>query len=142
MTGSSVTTRRCRGWRDDRGLAGIAATVMLLIVIAGAGLVYDGGRALAARRETINTAEAAARAGAATVTANGLSQDTARMATLEFLDTAGVARNDIVDIAVTANTVTVTLRASRSAVFGQLLGNDTIVVRGTGQATATFGSPP
>jgi hypothetical protein len=49
---------------------------------------------------------------------------------------------DIITVAVTSNTVTVTLRASRSAVFGQLLGNDTIVVRGTGQATATFGSPP
>jgi Flp pilus assembly protein TadG len=133
---------RQRLWRDDSGLTGIAATVMMLIVLAGAGLIYDGGRALAARRETINTAEAAARAGAATVTADGLSQDPARAAALAFLDAAGVSRTDVVEITITPNTVTVTLRAARDAVFGQLLGNDTIVVRGTGKATATFGRPP
>ena len=133
---------RLRHWRDDSGLTGIAATVMMLIVLAGAGLIYDGGRALAARRETINTAEAAARAGAATVTADGLSQDPARAATLAFLDAAGISRTDVVEITITPNTVAVTLRASRDAVFGQLLGNDTIVVRGTGKATAAFGRPP
>lgn len=133
---------RQRHWRDDSGLTGIAATVMMLIVLAGAGLIYDGGRALAARRETINTAEAAARAGAATVTADGLSRDPARAAALAFLDAAGVSPTDVVEITITPNTVMVTLRASRDAVFGQLLGNDTIVVRGTGKATATFGRPP
>lgn len=134
---------RIRRWTtDDRGLTGIAATVMLLIVLAGAGLVYDGGRALAARREAINTAEAAARAGAATVTANGLRQDPANTAARDFLDTAGVADGDVMSVTVTATEVRVVLRASRDAVFGQLLGNDQIIVYGSGEATATFGSSP
>lgn len=141
MTGP--TRQRLARWSaDDRGLTGVAATVMLLIVLAGAGLIYDGGRALAARREVINTAEAAARAGAATVTANGLREDPANTAVHEFLDAAGIADGDVVSITVTATEVRVVLSASREAVFGQLLGNDQIIVYGSGEATATFGSSP
>lgn len=141
-----MTATRChriRRWSaDDSGLTGIAATVMLLIVLAGAGLVYDGGRSLAARREAINTAEAAARAGASTVSANGLRQDPANAAARDFLDAAGVADGDVMSVTVTATEVRVVLRASRDAVFGQLLGNDQIIVYGSGEATATFGSSP
>ena len=134
---------RLRRWfSDDRGIIGPAVTMVLVVALAGGGLVYDGGRALVARRQAINTAEAAARAGASTVTADGLRQDPARAATLEFLDSAGVARSDIISITITPATVTVIIRASRDAVFGQLLGNDRIVVRGDGEATATFGDGP
>lgn len=134
---------RLRRWSsDDRGIIGPAVTMVLFVALAGGGLVYDGGRALVARRQAINTAEAAARVGASTVTADGLRQDPARAATLEFLDSAGVARSDIISITITPATVTVIIRASRDAVFGQLLGNDRIVVRGDGEATATFGGGP
>jgi len=119
--------RRLRRWSsDDRGIIGPAVTMVLVVALAGGGLVYDGGRALVARRQAINTAEAAARAGASTVTADGLRED----------------RSDIINITITPATVTVIIRASRDAVFGQLLGNDTIVVRGDGEATATFGGGP
>ena len=131
-----------RAIADDRGVIGPAVAMLLIVVLIGAGLVFDGGRALAARRQAINTAEAAARAGVATVTAAGLREDPARAATLDFLDAAGVARSDIVSITVTATTVTVVLTARRDAVFGQLIGNDSIVVRGSGEATATFGNSP
>jgi Flp pilus assembly protein TadG len=129
-----------RAIADDRGVIGPAVTMLLVVVLIGAGLVFDGGRALAARREAINTAEAAARAGVATLTADGLREDPARAATFEFLDAAGVARTDVVSITVTPTTVTVVLTARRDAVFGQLIGNDSIVVRGSGEATATFGN--
>ena len=68
------------GWRDDRGMTSVAAVLMIVVVLAGAGVVYDGGRALAARREAINVAEGAARAGATTVTAEGLREDPAAAA--------------------------------------------------------------
>lgn len=130
------------GWRDDRGMASVAAVLMLVVVLAGAGVVYDGGRALAARREAINVAEGAARAGATTVTAEGLRQDPAAAAARDFLTASGVAFSDIVSITVTTNSVTVVVRSSTDAVFGNLIGNDEIVVYGTGVARATFGSPP
>ena len=136
-----MTRQHRRRWGDDRGAIGIAATVLVVIVIAGAGLIYDGGRALAARRQIINVAEAAARAGAATATADGLSDTTARSATLDYLTAVHVPGSDIVAIAITQTTVTVTLTARRDAVFGQLLGNDRIVVRGTGRASASFAGP-
>ncbi len=129
------------GWRDDRGMASVATVLMLVVVLAGAGVVYDGGRALAARREAINVAEGAARAGATTVTAEGLRRDPAAAAARDFLTASGVAPSDIVSITVTTNSVTVVVRSSTDAVFGNLIGNDEIVVYGTGEATATFGSP-
>lgn len=139
----TANAKRLHRWStDDRGLTGVAATVMLLIVLAGAGLVYDGGRSLAARREVINTAEAAARAGAATVTVDGLRHDPADTATREFLDASGIGAADVISITVTPTQVRVVLRASRDAVFGQLLGNDQIIVYGSGEATASFGSSP
>jgi hypothetical protein len=130
------------GWRDDRGMTSVAAVLMLVVVLAGAGVVYDGGRALAARREAINVAEGAARAGATTVTAEGLRQDQAIAAAREFLSASGVASSDIVSITVTMNSVSVVVRSSTSAVFGTLVGHGEIVVYGTGEATATFGSSP
>lgn len=130
------------GWRDDRGMTSVAAVLMLVVVLAGAGVVYDGGRALAARREAINVAEGAARAGATTVTAEGLRQDPAIAAARDFLTASGVASSDIVSITVTMNSVTVVVRSSTSAVFGNLIGNGEFVVYGTGEATATFGSSP
>lgn len=130
------------GWRDDRGMTSVAAVLMLVVVLAGAGVVYDGGRALAARREAINVAEGAARAGATTVTAEGLRQDPAIAAARDFLAASGVASSDIVSITVTMNSVTVVVRSSTSAVFGNLIGTDEFVVYGTGEATATFGSSP
>jgi hypothetical protein len=123
-------------------MTGVAATVLLVMVIAGAGLVSDGGRALAAKREAINTAEAAARAGASTVTADGLRQDAAVAATRAYLRAAGVADGDVISITVTVTTVRVVLREQRNAVFAQLLGNDRLVVYGSGEATATFGRTP
>ena len=102
-----------RAIADDSGVIGPAVAMLLIVVLIGAGLVFDG-----------------------------LREYPARAATLDFLDAAGVARTDVVSITVTATTVTVVLTARRDAVFGQLIGNDSIVVRGSGEATATFGNSP
>ncbi|MEL6893462.1 MAG: hypothetical protein AAFP84_17855, partial [Actinomycetota bacterium] len=106
-----------RRWLDDCGFTGVAATVMLLVAIAGGGLIFDGGRALEARRSAINDAEAAARAGAAQVGFNGLDTNRAFLAARDHLSAAGVAPADIASIAVDGTTVTVTVTARRPAVF-------------------------
>jgi Putative Flp pilus-assembly TadE/G-like len=135
------TASKC-WWVDDRGLTGVAATFMLLVALAGGGLVYDGGRALGARRDAINNAEAAARAGAAEVGFDGLVAVEARAAVVDHLTRQGVAAEDIASIEIDATTVTVTVIARRPAAFAALLGNDTLIVRGVGTATASFGDTP
>ena len=129
-------------WRNDDGFTGVAATVMLLVALAGAGLIFDGGRALAARRDAINDAEAAARAGAAQIGFSGLATDTATQAARDHLLAAGVNPDDIESITVDGTTVTVIVTARRDAVFTTLLGNDTLIVAGVGEATASFGAAP
>ena len=133
---------RRRRSRDDSGFTGVAATVMLLAALAGGGLIFDGGRALAARRDAINDAEAAARVGASQIGFDGLSTDQATQAARDHLLAAGVAPADIARIEVDGTTVTVAVTARRDAVFTSLLGNDTIVVAGVGEATASFGATP
>jgi len=54
---------RRRG-RDERGQVTVFVVIFMIALIGLAGLVIDGGVALAARRRAINEAQAAARAGA------------------------------------------------------------------------------
>lgn len=136
---SGVRPRRAG---DDRGFTGLAATVLLLAALAGGGLIFDGGRALSARRDAINDAEAAARVGASQIGFDGLNTDRATQAARDHLIAAGVAPSDIQRVDVNGTTVTVAVTARRDAVFTSLLGNDTIVVAGIGEATATFGATP
>ena len=132
---------RCAGEpSDDRGLAGIAATIVIVVALAGATLIYDGGRALVAQRQIINVAEAAARTGAATADRYGLQAGPATAAAADHIAAAGVPDSDVVAITVTAERVTVTLRAHRTGVFTSLLGNPTITVTGTGTAVWSYDS--
>lgn len=124
---------------DDRGMVGIAACLMIVVVLAGATLIFDGGRALNERRQIINTAEAASRAGVATADETGLDASTAESAARRYVSNAGVAGGDIISIDVTRTTVTVRLRAQTDGVFTSLLGNDTITVTGTGSAAWNYG---
>lgn len=50
--------------RRERGTVTVFVAVFMIALLAVAGLVIDGGRTLAARREAANIAESAARAGA------------------------------------------------------------------------------
>ena len=125
-------------WQDDRGMVGIAAALLIVMVLAGGALIYDGGRALVAERQIINVAEGAARAGTATADRNGLQEDPATAAAQAFVTAAGVPDSDVVSIIVTAERVTVTLRAHRSGVFTSLLGNETMTVTGTGTSLSSY----
>lgn len=60
---------------DERGTVTVFVTVFMIALLVVAGLVIDGGNVLAARREAINVAESAARAGV-----QGLDEDAVRNA--------------------------------------------------------------
>ncbi len=112
---------------------------MIIVVLAGGTLIFDGGRALVAQRQIINVAEGAARAGVATADRHGLQDGEARAAALAHVAAAGVPDSDVVAVTVSSSTVTVTLQAHRTGVFTSLLGNPTFTVRGTGTAVWSFG---
>ena len=119
-------------------MLGIAAALLIVMVLAGGALIYDGGRALVAQRQIINVAEGAARAGTATADRHGLQEGPAVAAAQAHIAAAGVPDSDVVSITVTPDRVTVTLRAHRAGVFTALLGNDTITVTGTGTSLSSY----
>ena len=129
--------RRVR-YRDDRGMLGVAACLLIVMVLAGGALIFDGGRALVAQRQVINVAEGAARAGTATAGSAGLQEGPAVAAAHAFVASAGIPDSDIVSISVTVDRVTVTLQAHRAGVFTSLLGNETLTVTGTGTSQSSY----
>lgn len=124
--------------RNDVGSISVVMIVLLVMVFGGAGLVVDGGRAMAARRHASNTAEAAARAAVATITpAAGFDHAVAEQAAFSYASRAGVASTDV-SVVVGADFVTVTITERRSTVFLILGGQETVTVRATGTARVTY----
>ena len=122
----------------DRGAVSVVMTMLLVVALAGAGLVVDGGRAMVARRHASNTAEAAARAAVATATPlTGFDGSAAREAALSYASRAGVAVGDV-RVQVGADFVTVTVTERRRTVFLILGGQETMTVRATGTARVTY----
>jgi Flp pilus assembly protein TadG len=122
----------------DRGSISIMMMVLLVMVLAGAGLVVDGGRAMAARRHASNTAEAAARAAVSTATpVSSFDRSTAAQAALDYAVRAGVQPGDVV-VVVRPDSVTVTVVERRRTVFLVLGGQQTITVRASGTARVTY----
>lgn len=135
MTGSAVDDEG----GIDRGsvTAWLLGTMVGLIVLAG--LVLDGGAALAARGKAADTAAQAARAGADALDQASLRSATpagftanpaaARAAAGRVLAAAGVTG----EITVSGSAVTVTARASQPAVILTIVGIGEV----GGQASAT-----
>lgn len=122
----------------DRGSISVVMIIMLVMVLAGAGLVVDGGRAMAARRHASNTAEAAARAAVSTATpVSGFDPATARDAALDYATRAGVAAVDV-NVVVVSDAVRVTITERRRTVFLVLGGRSTMTVRATGVARVVY----
>ena len=137
----AVTRRRAR-IRGDRDRGSITGYVLIMTValVVLAGLVLDGGAALAAHGTAADTAGQAARAGA-----DALDEDSLRTAAPAGLTVnpgaaraaaaAVLAAADVTgDITVTGSTVTVTARASRPTAVLAIVGIDR--VGGTATATA------
>jgi len=122
----------------DRGAIAIVMVVLLVMVLGGAGLVVDGGRALVARRHASNTAEAAARAAVSTATpVAGFDRDVARSAALSYASRAGVSPADV-RVVVGVDFVTVTIVERRNTVFLILGGQETMTVQASGTARVTY----
>lgn len=122
----------------DRGNITVAMVLLLVVVLGGAGLVVDGGRAIAARRHAANIAEAAARAAVSTATpVSGFDPIVARRAALDHARRAGIAGSDV-EVVVGVDSVTVTVTERRRTVFLVLGGQQALTVRATGTARITY----
>lgn len=138
-----MTVQRAARAPRDRGSFGIAAAAVVTVSLGGAALVVDGGRAMAARRFAANTAEAAARAGAATVDPyRGLDAATATDAARSHAERSGVASADVIVDVTTDHAgrpeVVVTVTARRPTVMLVLAGADVLTVRATGSAVPRY----
>lgn len=126
------------GRERDRGAISVVMVILLVMVLGGAGLVVDGGRAMVARRHASNTAEAAARAAVATATpVSGFDRDVARDAALSYAGRAGVPARDV-HVDVGADFVTVTIVERRDTIFLILGGQETVTVQASGTARVTY----
>ena len=129
--------------RDESGQ--LSAFVVLLVVplVAVAGLVADGGGVLAAHQAAVSDAFEAARAGAQAVDLSVLrstgqvvlNQAQARTEALSYLSAAG--ESGTVSVSADAVTVTVTMRHSLAVLSA--LGLGPVAVSGTATATAVQG---
>ena len=133
------------GQHRDAGQVTAFAVVMILALLAVAGLVLDAGLALSVKLQALDTAQAAARAGAqqldlaryrTTGVAAALDPVQATASAHAWLTAAGIDGQ----ATATADTVTVTVhRASRTQLLG-LLGITELHVTATATATAVQGT--
>jgi hypothetical protein len=128
----------------DDGSVSLYLVVMFIALMVLAGLVLDGGRALAARGRAEMVAQQAARAGAdalsaASLRSGGTSQLTlnpmmARQAAQQVLDAAAATG----DVDIQGNAVSVTAHVTESTAILSIIGVD----RMGGTATATAQAVP
>jgi len=124
--------------RTDRGDVSLVLMFLVLITLAGAALVVDGGRAMSARRHASNVAEAAARAAVSTATpVETFDPVTARRAAVSYAARAGVRPSDVV-VEVRADFVRVTVTERRVTVFLALSGRTSLTVRASGVARVVY----
>ena len=124
--------------RSERGSASLFVAIIAVALLAGVGLVIDGGYALADRQSASDAAEQAARAGADALSANSLRSGgpvrlnpaRARAAATGILTQLGRTGTVTID----GDTVTVTVTITRPTAILSAVGVTTL--RMTGQATA------
>lgn len=132
--------RRAGHEGDESGMVTAFVVIFTVALLAMAGLVFDGGLALAAKVQAIDEAQAAARAGA-----QGIDVPLYRVTGQLTLDpsqaVADAARylaatRHVGVVAVNGDQVTVTVRATQHMQILSLVGIDSIGASGTGSATA------
>lgn len=137
----SVTTRPvCDRLSDDRGAAEGFILIMLVAILAFAGLSYDAGMALNARREATNLALASARSGTDTVSKKALlnegrallDESQARDDALTFAQAQG-AETVAVDV-LNEIALEVTITRTHETTFLGIVGLSEITVSGTARS--------
>lgn len=129
-------------WRCEEGTVTAFVTVTTVAMLMAAGLVLDGGALIAARREAIDQATAAARAGAQAVSAESLrhrgreiDHGAAADAADAYLRRAGYGGTVEVD----GDRVRVAVSIRRSMTLLRLVGIEARVVSGSGEARLVRG---
>ena len=125
---------------DQRGSVSVFVVSMTTALLLVAGLVFDGGRIIAARREADAVAGAAARAGVQGLDEAGLRQtDTALILPSEafprvqrYLSTTGFSGT----ATVSGDTVSVTVHRTQNLAILSLAGLHSTSITGTGSARA------
>ncbi|MEV0220726.1 hypothetical protein [Streptomyces sp. NPDC050704] len=128
---------------DDHGQVTAFLVNVAVAVVMFAGLLLDGGLALAAKVRALGEAQEAARAGAQALDLAAyrnhnivrLVPDRARTRAQEHLVTTG----DSGTVTVTADTVTVTVMVRQRTHLLGVLGMDSLTVTGTGTAHPVHG---
>lgn len=133
------------GAECDRGAVAMVMPILAVAMLSMAGLVVDGGAALAARGQAADVAQQAARAGA-----DALAPDSLRRSGPQGLvvdPAAAVAAADRVlaagqvvgQVRVAGDTVTVTAQLSRPTAMLSAVGVDSVTGRGSATATVLYG---
>lgn len=125
--------------RDERGAATIFVLLIAVALLVGAGLVIDGGYALAERRKLATQAEQAARVGADALQEASLRDGgepevdpaRARQAAIGYLNQVGAPR---ASVTIDGQVVTVRLRGESKTAILSIAGITHIPVAGAGSA--------
>jgi len=134
---------RARVADRDRGSLSVVMLFLVTIVLAGAALIVDGGRALVARRHAADTAEAAARfAMSPRSVAAGFDPERAIAVAHDYVLRAGVAAGDVIIVmrtdAAGRPEIVVTITERPRTIFLALTGAESMTVRATGAAIALY----
>jgi hypothetical protein len=140
-TGAGASRGRLRN--DERGQVTAFVVVMVGALLLVAGLVIDGGLALAAEVRATDEAQSAARAGAqaidlATYRQSGsvtLDPTAAAQAAESYLDTTG----DSGQVVVAGDLITVTVRVAQPTQILGIVGLHTLTASATASATSVRG---
>jgi Flp pilus assembly protein TadG len=143
MTHRVSSRQRLGRLRDEHGQVTAFVVTIFLALLLLAGLVIDGGLALAAKRRAINEAEAAARAGAQAIaiptfrTSGNITLDpaSARTAAHAYLAAAGHSGT----VRVVGERVTVTVQITQQLQILGLAGLGHLTVTGQGTAVPEHG---
>ena len=141
--------RRRRQLAGDRGSAALWLAITMVGLLAMAGLVLDGGAAIAARERAADVAQQAARAGADALSAGGVFSTSGGSKALAANPRAASAAasslltaEGITDfhISVQGSTVVVTAHVSRQTALLSAVGVDTVGGSATEAAQALMGT--
>lgn len=128
---------------DDRGSLTVMFVILLVPLIAFAGLAFDGGQALAARREANDVAFSAARAGAQAAQGRALTGVAPEIdpaaAIAAATSTANAAGWPGATVTIDGSSVTVSVTGTVDYALLPLVGVSGGTVTGTSTAIATWG---
>lgn len=152
-----MTTRfRCRLRRSDddidldgfdgqRGSVAIVMPILAVGLLAIAGLVLDGGAALAARGRAADVAQQAARAGADALAPNSLRRSEPNQLAINPAAAISAAEQELAagdvtgQVTVAGDTVTVVAQVSRKTAMLSAVGINTVTGRASASATVLYG---